>query len=308
MIRSVEEGPASTSAPGLCLVRTSLSHQCSATTAGNSGGRGGGGSSIQMVSTSGGSGSGAFPTPSGSSRDHEKLRSGATHSTGNILAMCLTIVAQSCEEPGRRRQMWQGALRDCALGFLPTRGTARTGDESLRSLQGYCNADTTHSQSLQCGDQESVNVALMEKVQTAPDRMSSRSRVCTSERSIAKERIVFDSAMSRQPRGSDHIKVSGDAFHVLASVLGSCQGCAPCGELFPLGIRNHLTGHLLNIGFLSCQKAELWNTWVRNRKLAIGGELAAKWSVHNLQAVCWFSPTHQKALPHCRTPNHSLAK
>ena len=42
---------------------------------------------------------------------------------------------------------------------------------------------------------------------------------------------MCDPTMPQQPRGSDHIKVPRDAFHVLASVLGSCQRCTPRGEL-----------------------------------------------------------------------------
>ena len=143
MILSVEEGPASTSAPGFCLILTRsitsntqpivtpvLSHHC------------------QQFRWSWRwrlfhtqivlnkwwkTGPGAFPTPSGSSRDHEKSRSGAIPQSwkhlGHVSDICCTV-------------MWylvfsikcgQGALHDIALGFLPTRGTARTGDKSLRS-------------------------------------------------------------------------------------------------------------------------------------------------------------------------------
>ena len=37
------------------------------------------------------------------------------------------------------------------------------------------------------------------------------------------ERIRFDSAMLQQPRGSDHVKVSRDALHVLASVRNTSE-------------------------------------------------------------------------------------
>ena len=106
------------------------------------------------------------------------------HSTENIVAMCWPSAASSCADLVDRHQKWQGGRH----GILPVGpsmlGIARKYGRCLQLPQGRCSARHHQVVTILPWVSGICECARREYVQRAPDRTSSKSRICMSETKI----------------------------------------------------------------------------------------------------------------------------